>query len=521
MFDVQDKLFYEKNHVAKEEYKQKINCIIDSIIRFNLESSKPEIIKKYESVKENHSLPYFLWRLEFAKVFTEKGGFDIVIGNPPYIGEEGNKELFQEVANTKFGSEYYIGKMDFWYFFTSKGIELLKTDGILSYVAPNNWMTTAGGKNMRKHIANSTKIKLYTTFNNVMIFESASQQTMIFVLEKTQVFKPYKLKYKAIGNKKMNNNDLQNFLSNDNEGVSFSANYSPEVYKNGCSVQFLDAEIFEIIEKIRTCDTIFLNNDEVLNGIHPHHASVTKKMLELLPDSNVGDGIFILSDDEIQNKTIPVFEQSLLKPYYDSSKIKKYVLEERDANSKIIYTTSDFKDQAIMDKYPVLRKHLDKYVSVITSDNRPYGLHRARKQDFFEKPSIASLRKCKVPTFTYIDIPAYLTAEYYLIKSDRVDLKYLTCLFNSNLVKFWLLKMGKMQGNIYQVDKEPLVNIPIAIPEKALENEIIALFDEIEINSSEVLAIQRKIDEIVYSIYGLCQSEITKIENEIKDWENS
>ena len=53
----------------------------------------------------------------FPKVFKENGGFDVVIGNPPYVGEKGHKEMFQEIAATSFGEKFYYGKVDLFYFF--------------------------------------------------------------------------------------------------------------------------------------------------------------------------------------------------------------------------------------------------------------------------------------------------------------------------------------------------------------------------------------------------------------------
>lgn len=265
-----------------------------------------------------------------------------------------------------------------------------------------------------------------------------------------------------------------------------------------------------------------MQNDEILNGIHPHHAEVTKKMLPLLPSANIGDGIFILKNSEIENMGIPVNEMELLHPYYDTFSIGRYYFNP-SVKSQIIYTTSDFKDVSLMDKYPVLKKHLDKYVDVITSDNRPYGLHRARKQEFFENPKICSLRKCVIPTFSYIETPAYVTAEWYIIMTCRVDMRYLTTLLNSSLIKFWLLKMGKIQGSIYQVDKDPLVKIPILVPDDTLNANIIDLYNEIVArrNKGEVTEdIESKADTLIFEAYGLIENDIKTVKNIIEEWEN-
>ena len=385
-------------------------------------------------------------------------------------------------------------------------------------------MTTAGGKQMRRHIAQEGKILSFVTFTNVMIFESASQQTMIFLIQRRKEEQDYCIKYSAIGNRSLDENELSIFLSGGDIGTRYEALYSPAKYKDGSTVQFLNAEIANLTNKISSGKRIFLQNDEVLNGIHPHHASVTKKMLPLLPEANIGDGIFILSNEEVNNLNLDDKESELLHPYFDSNQIGRYRFDDKN-QYQIIYTTSDFKDITLMDSFPILKEHLDKYVSVITSDNRPYGLHRARKQEFFENPAIASLRKCQKPTFSYLGTPAYLTAEYYLIKTDRINMKCLTCILNSTLVKYWLLKMGKMQGNIYQVDKDPLVNIPIALPSEGIDKLLISKFDNIvsaHVNCDNELVqkLEKEIDNIVYSLYDLSETEVTQVEKEIFEWEN-
>ncbi|MGI6096236.1 MAG: Eco57I restriction-modification methylase domain-containing protein [Lachnospiraceae bacterium] len=525
LIDKQNELFHCDNTEKKKQLKDEIESLRDMVIMSQLEGCGFDKIQRYHESKHMASKPYVLWQLDFARVFREKGGFDIVIGNPPYIGEEGNKEIFQEVANTAFGKKYYIGKMDFWYFFTSKGMQLLSPKGSLSFIAPNNWMTTAGGKNMRKHIAEQGKLKKFVTFNNVMVFESASQQTMIFLIQNEKQNSEYAISYKAVGNRSLNASELSQFLNSNNIGTMYTAKYDPIINLDGRTIQFLDTSITDITDKMKSVKCFHLENNEVLNGIHPHHAEVTKKMLPMLPDSNVGDGIFILSSNEVDALGLDAKEKSLLHPYYDSKNISRYYFNPEFAK-QIIYTTSDFKDVVLMDSYPKLKKHLDFYVDVITSDNRPYGLHRARKQEFFEEPTIISLRKCSIPQFSYVDAPAYVTAEWYLIKTSKVSMKYLTCLLNSTLIKFWLLKMGKMQGSIYQVDKEPLVNIPIVVPDKQTENILSECCDKIyEIRANDknadISEVEQFIDDIVYNAYYLTKDEILIVEKTIEEWENS
>lgn len=523
LIETQDELFRCDDTEKKKQLKEQIEALRDMIILTQLEGCDSAKIQRYYDTKQMASKPYVLWQLDFARVFREKGGFDIVIGNPPYIGEEGHKEIFQEVAATEFGRKYYIGKMDFWYFFTSKALHLLRRDGVLSYIAPNNWMTTAGGKNMRKHIVSEATLLQFTTFNNVMIFESASQQTMVFLIQNAKKTAPYDMQYKAVGNRTLEHEELSVFLNSTRIGTSYKSTIDPCSY-DGATIQFLNADILRVADLIRSGKKIYLKNDEIINGIHPHHACVTKKMLPILPNASIGDGIFIVSDVELSDMNLSANEKTLIHPYYDSTQISRYFFDAK-TDKHIIYTTSDFKDVSLMGSYPNIKKHLDHYVDVITSDNRPYGLHRARKQEFFENPKIVSIRKCQYPQFSYVEQPSYVTAEWYLIMTSRVDMKYLTCLLNSRLIKFWLLKMGKMQGNIFQVDKEPLVNIPILVPDAALEESMKVLFDHImKVRNSnkngDISEFEKQIDKLVYEAYGLSTPVIDAIEEELCAWEN-
>ncbi|WP_039954549.1 TaqI-like C-terminal specificity domain-containing protein [Brachyspira hampsonii] len=102
-------------------------------------------------------------------------------------------------------------------------------------------------------------------------------------------------------------------------------------------------------------------------------------------------------------------------------------------------------------------------------------MHRARKENFFVGEKIISVRKCvDKPIFSYVDFDSYVSATFYVIKPEDIDLKYLTGILNSKLIAFWLRNKGKMQGSNYQIDKEPLLNIPICNTDnESLKNKLI------------------------------------------------
>jgi hypothetical protein len=184
----------------------------------------------------------------------------------------------------------------------------------------------------------------------------------------------------------------------------------------------------------------------------------------------------------------------------------------------LIYTDSSFRDRKAMDAYPHLRKHLDRFQEIITSDNKPYGLHRARDERFFKGEKIIALRKCaRRPLFSFSDFDCYVSAAYYVIRTDRLNCKYLLGLLNSRLVAFWLRHRGKMQGAVFQVDKEPIVAMPLVQPTADVQMTVAADVDRIlaaknDNPSVDTSVIESEIDQIVYRLYGLTTEEIAIIE---------
>jgi len=204
-------------------------------------------------------------------------------------------------------------------------------------------------------------------------------------------------------------------------------------------------------------------------------------------------------------------EYELIKPYYTTKEISRYKFSS-DNKYWIIYTRSDIKNK--IHKYPNIKNHLDKFKRIITSDNKPYGLHRAREERFFKGTKIISLRKCSKPSFTLVDKDSYVSQTFYLIKTDRIDMKYLLGLLNSELITFWLRYMGKMQGDNFQVDKDPLLKIPIVqnISED-IKKEIIHNVDLIMNSKGNTDSYENKINKLIYELYELDDDDIQIIKN--------
>ncbi|EDB2802343.1 class I SAM-dependent DNA methyltransferase [Campylobacter jejuni] len=495
LFDFDEKVAIKEFANLKKEY--------DNI--FNLESNHP-----------------FEWRFEFPEILDDDGnfkGFDLIIGNPPYIKEAENKELF---TNTK-KLRTYQGKMDIWYHFVGRGFDILKNNGYLAFIATNNWVTNSGAKKLRNIVLEESQILSLVDFSSFMVFDSASIQTMIMSFQKTKPPKNYEFHFAKITTQTPIYDDAINLLKNEKtqNNEILKINLTPKKFIDK-TLNFTKSDYEELFNKIQKYGKFYLEEKEVANGIHPHYDFINNRI-----NSNhnfafkIGQGIFGLSEEEKEKLKLTKLENNLVKPYYDTQNFLKFFFKKNN-HQWLIYTNSSFKNPNSMDDYPNLKKHLDKFQNVITSDNKPYGLHRARDEKFFTgSPRIVALRKCVgEPKFSYVDFDCYVSATFYVIKTQRINVKYLTAILNSKLIAFWLKHKGKMQGNNYQIDKEPLLNIPIVTinsKNQKIADELINLVDEIlkakeQDKNANTQELENKINSIVYKLYNLTEEEIKIIE---------
>ncbi|MBN2091449.1 N-6 DNA methylase [candidate division KSB1 bacterium] len=444
-------------------------------------------------------------------MFGEKD-FDVVIGNPPYIKEYTNRSAFDGKRN----HTYYQGKMDIWYFFGSVSIDLLNENGIECFIAQNNWITSAGASKFRNKVLNETEILLFTDFADYKVFQAAGIQTMVYILIKKKPRTTYQLRYSRLSQNQINKEQLVSFLNfnikHSNYFQKFLIELNPNELKNSY-INFINPKINSILNIIKNKGILNLYEKEIIQGIVSPQDFLNYSGLTKLSAYNyqLGEGIFVLTTSELKKLNLNKDELELIKPYFTTEELTRYY---GDANNKywIIYSKSDIKHH--INNYPNIKAHLDRFKKIITSDFGPYGLHRSRDESFFKEEKIISLRKCKIPTFTYTDFDCYVSQTFFVIKTARLNLKYLTALLNSKVVAFWLKYKGKLQGELYQIDKVPLLEIPLIESKyyhdlKVIVDYIIflkSLGNEASINnyvSKEFIARQFEeiIDALVFELY--------------------
>lgn len=487
----------------------------------------------------------FNWNKEFPDIM-KNGGFDVVIGNPPYIKEYTNRQAF----NGLHEHYCYQGKMDLWYFFGALALEIVKKEsGLIGYIAPNNWITNSGASKFRNIILNDGKITQFIDFGDFKVFDSAGIQTMIYIMKRSDTNVNYTFDYSKVQDKRIKHEGAQLFLEHlkDEKFEYFTTSIDKKESLDN-PINFVNAKLTLIVDKIREHQNFEFDKKEIAQGIVAPQDFLNKKNQEILGNEfEVGDGIFNINTNKYQNLNLSVAEKELVKPFFTTNELDRFYGNSKN-NLWVIYTNSSFNDPETIKPFPNLKEHLDKFQDVITSSNKPYGLHRAREENFFQDDKIISLRKCTRPTFTFTDFDCYVSQTYFSIQTERLNQKYLTGLLNSNLIAFWLKFQGKMQGDLYQVDKGPLMNIPVIEPSNEIQKEVDELVSDIIANrqkqadysglleraksdndfdreiqltkqleqiETELQKAESNINTIVYGLYDIDPTEIATIEKNI------
>ncbi len=442
-------------------------------INFKHEKKLDEYKKQLEKLKQSrltlidyekrNEKPFFLWKLFFADVFANNG-FDIVIANPPYLKERDNAHLFKEVNESEFGISWHQGKMDFWFYFLHKAIDISNPKAIITFITSRYWLNSQGAKKLINRVSENLSFTNVVDIGKLRVFDNVAGHHMIAVYSKT---KQNDFLYKKL------QNDIR-FISSFEE----SANLKLQTLNNinvfsGTGEIIFSTETFDGISEIQSLGSYY----DVSQGVVEAPDKISTKQLKEIPSNKikVGDGVFVLTEEEVEKLNLTDEEKTILKPYLDPNDVSKYVVNKRKKKF-LIYADKVNKTLIANDKrYIHLKRHLDNFKDYITSSNKPYGLHRARNEEYFIQPKIVFKGMFVDPEFAYDKDGNYLGFSFSSIIQMREDfsLKYLLAVLNSKFSKNWFYSFGKMRGAGVDIGVEKLRTFPIKDTEYKMKFEIL------------------------------------------------
>ncbi|EOZ7866357.1 class I SAM-dependent DNA methyltransferase [Campylobacter jejuni] len=483
------------------------------------------LLELYERIFELEKSHPFEWRFEFPEILDDDGnfkGFDLIIGNPPYIRQEELKELKPHLAKNY---KVYKGTSDIYTYFYELGFNVLKDNGVLSYITSNKYTRAGYGEALREFLLKNVKVLEYTDLNGIKVFDSATVDTSILCFEKSKS-KDNKFKYLALSNEILKTcaydiglyKDYAEFSQNSLSKESFT--FSDE------NTSALKAKIERIGTPLKEWQGLNIYRG-ILTGYNEAFIITTEKRNEILANCK----------DEAEKERTAKLIRKMLR----GRDIKRYSYEW--AGLWVIFIPWHFpnvekpktmleNEQDLKEQYPSLYKHLLSHKERLSKRNKEetgiryewYCLQRwgANYYQEFEKEKLVYSEIVRKPQF-YLDVNLNFYAEATSFILTGENLKYLIAFLNNDFVAFIFKTFyagGNLGENGFRYKKAFLEKLPIPkinSKNQKLANELVNLVDEIlkakeQDKNANTQELENKINSLVYKLYNLTEEEIKIIE---------
>jgi adenine-specific DNA-methyltransferase len=494
------KFIKRKRSNTSEDFKVLEPSVGEGIFLKYLKNNSFSNICAYEmdlSLKDTLLDSFPTIRFKFDNFLSSKASekFDFIIGNPPYLGQNYNAEIFQEyVKNYPICAKYFVGNMDLFYFFIHLGIEKLVPGGILSYITTNYWVTKSqktGIKLLKPHILDECYLLQYINLSSLNIFEGArGQHNCIFVLQKkTEQEKSRKENKKIQIIQTLRSSESQQIEEEpnkrifkdltDNSNSKYVRRYYSAITNNDLSPTdnwnlIYHQKIKEIVDKIEN----YCENNGYVSKIQDYF--IIRNGLIL-----INDNIFILKEGKelkiINNNylvqvngnymILSEIEKKRLKKVFKSKSIKQYGYNNENSIGYILYfnkgefnqKSSLIRNKLFEQKYPTLTKYLNQFEiklreTLINAKENPDDYYYPRRGSFIRrlgedgKEGLVDLEpfydnKQKIffkfisneNIFGYSQEPYYATSDTYFLwplTNKKIDYLFTLAYLNSKLVFF-------------------------------------------------------------------------------------
>ena len=477
------------DHDRKVKLQQEISDTINK--QLEAQAYNPEILRELRSINLAENNKFFLWHTWFSDVFSrdDKEGFDIVIGNPPYIQLQNNGgELARLYEDCHFQTFAKTG--DIYCLFYEKAWQLLRQQGHLCFITSNKWMRAGYGEKTRGFFAKHTNPKYLIDFAGVKIFDNATVDTNILIFGKGQ----NEYQTRCAVTDKLNKDSLKN-LSDFVQQQHTICNFSNE--QSWVILSPIEQSIKQKIESVGTPlrDWDIKIYRGVLTGYNDAFIISTEKRDEILANC--------------QTEEERLCTAELIRPILRGRDIKRYGYDW--ANLWLINTHNGIKGikpRIDINDYPAVKAHLDQYWDKISKradkGDTPYNLRNCAYLDDFLLPKIVYPNMTKYLPFVYDDKKHLTNQKCFIITGENVA--FLTAFFNSSLFKFCFRdSFPELQGGTRELSKIFFVKIPV----------IQVDFPTNEVFEKQLLDIQEEytkskaieIDTMIFDLYNLSKEE--------------
>src|SRR6266498_2405370 len=488
--------------------------------------------------KERAKVNPFDWRNEFKDVFA-RGGFDAVIGNPPYLRIQGLQENYGN--QIEYFAKLYISavkRFDFYLLFAERGFSLLKHGGRLGFICPHKFLNSDFGSGLRSFLVENGALQTFISFGNNLIFEQASTYTGLLFLQKTfnKTFGYFEFENISIGEVSEVLAKLSVDACTNYELKNFSVEPWVLTKKNVPSIlQTLSRQPQTLGD---VCDEILVGVQSGIDNIH----------LMKFERKGSDNSLFLFS--ERANEIVEI-EAGLVKPIMRGEDVNRYEFPQNTYFCIYPYKLVDGKTRIIEEKglkeeFPKGYTYLKRYQRELTEirerqKTNPkywYSCHRSRDMNIFESERIITPEISLGCNMTIAPQGLYHNTKVYSIVPSRgckENQCYWLGLLNSKLLWWYLSNTGYVLRGGYFVFKTnylapfPVRTIDLSNPvEKAQHDKMVSLVEQMlalhkslavakspqekERLERQIEVTDRLIDSLVYELYGLSEEEIKIVE---------
>ena len=457
-----------------------------------------ELESYFEEINSNKIyLGAFEWRIEFPEVLDADGnfiGFDCVIGNPPYIQLQSMGTDADVLERMKYKT--YVRTGDIYCLFYEQGMNLLKPNGCLCYITSNKWMKAGYGKELRQYFVTETNPVLLIDFAGVKVFDTATVDVNILMLQKTI--------------------NVQRTFACITQGINGLQNLSVFVQQNGSECDFNNSASWVILSpieqsikrKIEALGTPLKDWDiniyrGVLTGYNEAFIISTEKREEILANCQ--------SEDE-RTRTA-----ELIRPILRGRDIKRYGYDWAD-----LYLIATFPSRHYdIEQYPAVKQHLLSFGKErLEQTGKTYSINgekvKARKKTnnkwFETQDSISYWEDFYKPKIVWGNLN--LTASYAMIQDNSFinapspmivpASKFLLAVLNSKLADYYIRHLGVTRNGGY-FEYKPMFVEKLPVPQR-IDAKVVTDIESYVDSKNETA-----IDKAVYMFYGLTEEEILYI----------
>jgi hypothetical protein len=507
--EINHKYFLCKTQKEKDDIKEKFNKLKEKLYNFikGYDKDIAEKIKDYNPFnidKENDWFDPYL-------MLGVKDGFDIVIGNPPYIQLQkafNDKLKYADLYKTQ-NFKTFERTGDIYCLFYEKGMELLKSKGYLCYITSNKWMRAGYGEKLREYFLKYNPILLVDLGPNV--FENATVDTNILIIQKSN----NENKLKAVTINESNKDGVDFNLIVNEKSVHLNKIGKDAWFIGSSAEQKLKEKIESIGKPLKDWDVKIYRG--ILTGLNEAFIIITEKRNEILANCKT---------EEERKRT-----EAIIKPILRGRDIKRYYYEWAGLWVIIIPAgwTNENRgkinaEEFIQEQFPSLISHLKPFKEKAKKrdDQGDYWweLRACAYYPEFEKEKVVWQRITQEPTFCLVKPDVYVLDSMAFFTGN--NLKYIMAILNSKLIYNYVEMIVHQYGftgfrlsNQY-VEVMPIS--PITSSNKPIVQQIELLVDKIlaakkENKNADTSEWEREIDQLVYKLYDLNEEEIRIIEN--------